>query len=138
MAHGTPDEVAARWAQALAGSTERIKQGIMAVQVAPGQAAARQADVWAQNVAASRGKWARNVASVSLQQWQEAAANKGTQRIAAGAQQAQPKMASFLSRFLPYVDSQRQQLPPRGNIDQNIARMTAWVRAMSNFNNRQG
>lgn len=133
MAHGTPDEVAARWAQALAGSTERIKQGIQAVQVAPGQAAARQKQTWAQNVAASQDKWAANVAKVSLQEWQDHAINKGVQRIATGAAAAQPKMTAFLSRFLPYVDAQKSQLPPRGNLDQNIARMTAWVRAMSNF-----
>src|SRR5690242_16434072 len=113
MAHGTPDEVAARWAQALAGSTERIKQGIQAVQVAPGQAAARQKQAWAQNVAASQDKWAANVAKVSLQEWQDHAINKGVSRIASGATAAQPKMTAFLSRFLPYVDAQKSQLPPR-------------------------
>jgi hypothetical protein len=135
MAHGTPDQVAALWAQRLGASTERIKQGIMATQVAPGQAAARQKAVWAQNVAASQDKWARNVARVSLQEWQDHAINKGVARIASGATAAEPKMTQFLARFLPYVDQQKASLPARGTLDQNIARSAQFIRAMSQFKN---
>lgn len=136
MAHGSADQVAERWARNLAGSTERIKEGIMATSVAPGQAAARQKQVWAQNVAASQDKWARNVGRVSLGEWQDAAINKGLARVAAGATAAQPKMTSFLNRFLPYVDQQKAALPPRGNLDQNINRAVTFIRGMSQFKNQ--
>lgn len=136
MAKGTPDQVAARWAQNLGASTERIKEGIQSVTVAPGQAAARQKAVWAQNVAASQDKWARNTSRVSLQEWQDHAINKGLQRIAAGAQSAQPKMTSFLSRFLPFIEQQRAALPPRGNLDANINRAVQMMRATSQFKNQ--
>lgn len=136
MAKGTPDEIAAQWASRLAGSTARITSGVQSVSVAPGQAAARQKAVWAQNVAASQDKWAQRVANVSLADWQSAMTTKGVQRIGQGAQAAQPKFASFMTQLLPHIASVKGSLPARGNLDQNIARMTAFVQGMAKFQRR--
>ncbi|HVT14559.1 MAG TPA: hypothetical protein VHQ90_00060 [Thermoanaerobaculia bacterium] len=133
MAQKDPTAVAAKWAQNLAGATTSITAGVNAVSVAPGQAAARQAAVWAQNVAAAQQKWAARTAAVSLSQWQSAMINKGVPRIATGAQAAQPKMQAAMTKLLPYIHSQVAQLPPRGNLQQNIARATAMMTAMSKF-----
>jgi hypothetical protein len=129
----TPDQIAARWAAGLAGASQKITDGVNAVSVAPGQAAARQKTVWVQNVAASADKWAANTARVSLSDWQQAMITKGAPRIASGATAAQPKFASFMTQLLPHIASVKGQLPARGNLDQNIARMTAFVRGMSTF-----
>lgn len=129
----TPDQIAAKWAQGLAGAGQRISDGIDAVTVAPGQAAARQKNVWAQNTAASVDKWAANTQKVSLPDWQAAMKTKGVPRIASGAQAAQPKFAQFMTQLMPYIQNQVSQLPARGNLDANIARMTAFARGMSNF-----
>lgn len=129
----TPDEAAQAWAQRLAGSTDRIQRGVQSVTTAPGQAAARQKAVWAQNTQAAQDKWARNSAAVPLSDWQQATIEKGVQRIAAGATAAQPKMAAFMGKLLPHIDSVRGSLPARGNLDQNIARMTAFTRGMAKF-----
>lgn len=136
MAVPTPQEAAAAWAQRLAASTDRITRGVQNVTTAPGQAAARQKDVWAQNVANSRDKWASRVAAVSLPDWQQAMVQKGVQRVAGGAQAAQPKMEAFMGQLLPYISSGLGTLPARGNLDQNIGRMTAWARHMANFQRR--
>jgi hypothetical protein len=136
MAGQTPDQIAAQWASRLAGSTQRIKDGVNAVSVAPGQAAARQKDVWAQNVAASKDKWAGRVASVSLSDWQQAMNEKGSARIGAGAQAAQPKFAQFMGQLLPHIASTKASLPARGNLDQNIARAAAFARGMATFSRR--
>lgn len=136
MATLTPDEIAAQWASRLAGSTQRIAAGVNAVTTAPGVAAARQKSVWAQNVAASQDKWASRVASVPLSDWQSAMTSKGTQRIASGAQAAQPKFATFMGQLLPHIAQVKGSLPPRGNLDQNITRMTAFVQGMSKFQRR--
>jgi hypothetical protein len=133
MPRVTPEEAAQAWAQRLAGSTDRIQRGVQSVTTAPGQAAARQKAVWVQNTQSAADKWARNAASVSLSEWQQATVEKGVQRIAAGAQAAQPKMAQFMGKLLPHIDSVRGTLPARGNLDQNIARMTTFVRGMSKF-----
>lgn len=122
-----PNQVAADWANGLASKTDKISRGIDAVTVAPGAAAARQADVWANNTVASKSKFARNVGRVSLPDWQNAAKTKGLARIASGAQAAQPKMAAFLGRFLPYISSAAASLPARGTYEQNKARMIAMV-----------
>lgn len=130
-----PTVVAAKWANNLAGSTQAITDGVNAVTVAPGTAAARQKDVWAQNVAASKDKWARNTANVSLQDWQADMINKGVARIAGGAQAAQSKQAVFYGKLLPFIDAQKAALPPRGNLEANIARANAFMRKMATFSN---
>jgi hypothetical protein len=136
MALPTPDEAAQAWAQRLSGSTDRIQRGVQGVTTAPGQAAARQKAVWAQNVAQAQDKWASRVASVSLPDWQQAMITKGVQRVGTGAQAAQPKMAQFMGQLLPHIQSGLGSLPARGNLDANINRMVAWSRHMANFQRR--
>lgn len=134
----TPDQVAAEWAQRLAASGTKIQAGVQSVTVAPGQAAARQKQVWLQNVTASQDKWARNVSSVSLSSWQQDFINKGLPRIATGATAAQPKFAAFMGALLPYIDNGKKTLPARGNLEANISRMTTWVRHMAQFKKPAG
>ncbi len=129
----TPDAIAAKWAQNLGASTQRITDGVNSVTVAPGQAAARQASVWLQNTQAAADKWKARVASVSLGDWQTAMTTKGVQRIASGATAAQPKFQSFMTQFLPYVQAGRNSLPARGTLDQNINRAVAMMRHNANF-----
>lgn len=122
--------VANKWAQRLSGAGQAITDGVQAVQKAPGAAAAAQADVWLQNLQASREKWIRNVSAVSLQSWQNAMITKGVPRIAGGATAAVPKMTAFMNQWLPYEAAGRNALPPRGNIQQNIQRAVQ----MMNYN----
>jgi hypothetical protein len=136
MAVPTADQAAARWAANLGAATTRIQQGVQAVSVAPGTAAARQKTVWQQNTTAAADKWATNVAKVDLGSWQQDTINKGIPRIASGASAAQPKFSAFMSQFLPYVQSQQGSLPPRGNLQANIQRMVSWTNAMAQFKKR--
>lgn len=133
MASKDPAQVAQDWATRLAGSTDKIKRGIASVTVAPGQAAARQSGAWLANTTAAKDKFARNVAAVSLADWQNAASTKGADRVGAGASAAQPKMQQFLTKLLPFVDSARQSLPPRGSYEQNKARANAMMDKMHGF-----
>ena len=133
MAAQDPNTIATNWANRLAASTQKITDGINGVTVAPGQAAARQADAWANNTVAAKPKWQANVAKVSLQEWQQAAISKGVARIAGGAQAAEPKFAAFMGQLLPHIDRTKASLPARGNLDQNINRMVAFSRGMATF-----
>lgn len=133
----TPDQISAKWAQGLASAGQRITDGVNGVTVAPGQAAAAQKQVWQQNTVASVDKWARNTAAVDLPTWRESMITKGLPRIASGATAAQPKFANFMNQLLPHIDAVKRGLPARGGLDQNIARMTAFVRGMAQFQNKR-
>lgn len=136
MARKDPNAVAQQWASRLGQSTQAITEGVQGVTVAPGQAAARQKNVWAQNVVAAKDKWAANTAAVSLTDWVQAMTTKGIPRIAQGAQAAEGKFATFMGKLLPYIDSQVTSLPPRGDLGANINRMVAFVQGMSKFSNK--
>lgn len=122
-----PTTAAANWVRGMQGSTAKITAGVNAVTVAPGQAAARQAGVWAANTAAAQQKYAKNVASVSLQDWQAAVLNKGVQRVAAGATASEGKMAAAMTQILPQIANIVQSLPPRGDINANIQRAVTYM-----------
>lgn len=125
--------VAQNWATRLGQSTQQITDGVNAVTVAPGQAAARQKNVWAQNTAAAVNKWAANTAAVPLTDWQQSMINKGVPRISSGATAAVPKMQTFMTKLLPYVQSTVASLPPRGDLSANINRMVAFTQKMAQF-----
>lgn len=130
------DQIAAKWAQNLGQSTQRIQDGVMSVQTAPGQAAAAQKSVYLANVQASADKWATNTARVTKEEWQQAMVEKGLQRIASGATASVPKFTTFMGRLLPYQENLRRTLPARGNLEANINRMVTFTRGMSKFQNR--
>ena len=128
-----PTAVAQDWAAKLGAAGAKAQAGAEAVRSAPGAAAARQVNVWAQNTAASAQKYARNVASVSLSDWQRAYVEKGIPRLGTGATAAIPKMQSFLAKFLPFVESAKASLPARGSFEQNKARAIAMMDAVHKF-----
>jgi len=137
MATTDPNAAAARWAQNLGASRQKIIDGINSVQQAPGAAAAAQSQAYVNGVTRSVDKWKTNVQAVSLQSWKDSAINKGVDRIATGATQAQPKFADFMNQFLPHVQQVKSTLPPRGDAEANIARMVAQVRGTMKFRYRR-
>lgn len=140
MARVTPEQATALWRDRLSGSTERITQGVQGVNTAPGQAAARNADLWLQRVMASKDKWRSRVSSVSLQDWQQSMIQKGIPRIAQGAQANAPKVQAFMQEFLPYVDNVANQVRqmPKGTVEQGIARAVAQIRGNAQFRRGSG
>jgi hypothetical protein len=128
-----PQKVAAKWSGNLSASTETIKDGIMAVTRAPGQAAAAAKDLYLMRVQARVGAFAANSARVTLAEWQSAAVTKGVPRIATGAQAAQDKFAAFIGPFMSHIDAGVRALPARGNLEQNIARMVSMTRHNATF-----
>jgi len=130
-------DVANKWSRNLGQATESIRSGVQQVTVAPTQLAARQQDAYLQGIqnAVASGKWQAGLNRVTLQDWQANMVNIGIPRIQQGAVAAKPKMEAFMSQLLPYVQNQQRQLQsiPRGNLEQNLQRMTTFVRGMANF-----
>lgn len=129
MARVTPDQAATKWQQRLAASSQQVTDGVNAVTVAPGAKAAQSADLWLQRVNASRDKWARNVAAVTLEEWRSKMITVGIPRIAQGASANQPKVQAFMAKFLPYLDQGVAQVKamPKGTLADSIARATAMI-----------
>lgn len=135
MARVTPDQMAQKWQSRLSGSTAEITAGVQGVTTAPGILAARQKQAWLARVQASQDKWARNVARVSLADWQNKMLNVGIPRIAQGAQANVDKMQAFAAEFLPYLDrgvaSVKQM--PKVTLEDSINRATAMIRHNAKF-----
>jgi hypothetical protein len=133
MAMPSAAEAAQKWATNLPASQQRYIDGVNAVSVSPGALAARAASTWAANTAAAQSKFARNSAAVSLQSWQQATATKGAQRLSSGAQAAQSKVEQTFAKLFPAIQQAVSSLPPRGDIEANIARSAAFARAMNKY-----
>lgn len=130
-----PSAAADKWAGNLSRATEDMKRGAEAVTEAPGKKAAAQADLWLRKINESKAKFARRVASVSLEDWKQAYVDKGLARVGQGAQAAKPKMTQFLGELLPFQERALSELErmPRGDFAQNIQRMVAWSEKMHQF-----
>lgn len=121
----------AKWVSAMQSAGPAITAGVQAVTVAPGAAAARQVNAYVQGVAQSQQKWAKNVAAVTLNDWQIAMTSKGVGRVGTGATAAQGKMQNAMTQLLPQIANIVGGLPPRGDLGANIQRMTQFVTKMS-------
>jgi hypothetical protein len=99
-----PVSVATKWHTNFSASGPSITAGVNAVTVAPGVKAAAKKALWLAKVTQSVDKWARNVSAVSLQSWQQAMLTTGLQRLQTGATTGEPKVQTFMTQFLPYLD----------------------------------
>lgn len=133
-----PAAAAQKWATAMQGAGTAYTAGVNRVTTAPGQSAARQVQQYINQVAARAQVWAQNVAAVSLQEWQQAAINKGAPRLGTGAQAAQSKFQTFMQALLAYEANGLGSLPARGDFAANQQRMIAWSTYMHNFTKPAG
>lgn len=133
----TPQQIAAKWARNAAAAGPMITQAVQQMQEADNpmvKAAAKEAE-WLAGCqrAAQRHAFAEGLSKVTLADWKRAMLTKGVQNYQNGIQGGQAKMERFLGNFLPWVEAGRQNLPARGTLEQNIARMSQMVRHLSAF-----
>jgi hypothetical protein len=85
--------------------------------------------------AVQSGKWEAGLRKVTLQDWKKQIIEKGIPRINQGVQGAQGQVADFAGQLLSYQDTIKQEIErmPDMTLEDNINRMTAWVRRMSQF-----
>jgi hypothetical protein len=126
----TAAEASAAWSANFAAAGTKYTAGINAVTVAPGQLAAAQKNLYLQNVQAAVNTWASKVAAVDLNTWKQQATTTGVQRLGSGATKGAPKVADFMSKFLPTLSTIVGGLGPRGTFDQNLARFTSYATAL--------
>jgi len=134
MAKAMPSasDAAARWSQNFGAAGPRWAAGIDAVTTAPGVAAAAAQDRYIQGVNSNASKWAAKTAAVPLQVWKDVAKTKGQGRLASGAQAGLSKYQTAIQKVLDAEKSIIGGLPPRGTVEQNIQRSSAFQLAMHN------
>lgn len=140
MANLDPTTATAKWVTNLSNATQHITDGVNAVTVAPGQAAARQQQTWLARIQASAQKWATNVSAVTLQEWQQSMINVGIPRIASGAQAKQGKYQAFAQKFFPYLQTGVNQVKamPKVTLQDGVNRAVAMINYNAKFSNKSG
>ena len=131
----SPQQVADKWATNLGAAGQAIKDGVNSVTTAPTALAAAAESRYISGVqnAVTSGKWQAGLNRVTLQDWKDTMLQKGLARVGPGAAAAKSKFASFMQQLLPYQQQLIASLPPRGDINANIARMVAMAQGMSHF-----
>lgn len=133
----TPAEAREKHARRLKGSTEDIRKGVDRVTEAPGvKAAAKQEKMRERLIQAiDSGKWAKRVASVSVEDWREQMKTKGIPRIAAGVDGAADKIEDFFGQLFAHQEGLQRKVDamPDLTLDDSLNRMTTFIRGMADF-----
>lgn len=119
-----------KWLQNIGNATDRMKQGALAVQEAPGKKAAAAADKWLANVQRSKPKFIANVSRVTKESWQNSYINVGIPRVSQGAQAKQAKYTAAMEAFLPYLKLGVAKIDamPNVTLEDGINRAIAMIR----------
>lgn len=137
MARKDPAKTAQKWADRLKGSTTQIRDGVTAVTEAPGKKAAAAQEKMKERLIAriDDGTWARRVAGVPVEDWQEAMLKKGLPRIGAGADAAVPKQEQFFQELDAHqqkIDSKLADMP-NVSLTDGIQRAVFQIEQMAKF-----
>lgn len=136
----TPEAAAGKWSRRLKGATQEIREGIDAVDVAPTEMALKKIDKMKTRLleAFDSGKVARGLKRVGLEEWKRAARDKGVGRIAAGVDEAGPKMEQFMGELLPHIGRGQAEIEklPDLTLEDSINRVGTFIRHMAGFQRR--
>jgi len=137
MAKLTAAEFQDKHARRLKAATEDMRRGIDRVTENPCEKAAAKQDKMLTNLTASvtNGKWAAGLKRVSLEDWKKKARDIGVNRVAAGIDGAKDKTIAFAEQLLPHIDREKAKIAamPDVTLDDNINRMTSFIRGMAGF-----
>lgn len=126
-----------KYARRLKGATVDIERGVMDVTESPtAKAAAKQEKMLTHLTEAVRsGKWADRLKSVSTEDWKDKMVKKGIPRISEGVDASADKVRDFAQQLLPAVQAAQKKVAnmPDMTLEDNINRMTSYVREMSKF-----
>lgn len=133
----TPEEFQEKHARRLKAATEDMRRGVERVSEAPGKKAAEKVDKWVAAITSSetQQKWARRVASVSLDDWKQKMISKGIGRVAAGIDAAAPKTIEFATKLIEHQNRGLTALErmPDLTLEDSVNRAATWIRHMANF-----
>jgi hypothetical protein len=133
----TAEEFANKHANRLKGALEEVRSGVQRVSKAPGQAAAAKKQKWIAKLQQPevQAKWAKNVASVSLEDWKKQMLEKGVNRISSGIDAAHDKVVAFADELIAHQNAGLTKIEgmPDLTLEDSINRASSWIRHMSSF-----
>jgi hypothetical protein len=131
----SPAQAAEKWKTRLSGATQEIEQGVMKVTVAPGLAAANALQKYLNGVNENAQKWRKNVANVSLSDWQTSMKEVGIPRISSGATAKVGKVQAFQEEFQPHLEAVMKQVNgmPSDTRAQRIQKAVAMMEGNAKF-----
>jgi hypothetical protein len=126
---------AAKWARNMQSAGPTIQAGVMNTQKDPTALAVAQLPLAQANYTAAiqSGKTAAGLQRSGKAGWQQGMLKKGLANLANGVAQGQTKTQAALAQIIPAVQSAVASLPPRGTLQQNLARANQFATAMSQF-----
>jgi hypothetical protein len=131
------NDVAKEWAQGLRNSRSKIERKVSELTESPTERAAKNSDVWFQKISSdeTKKKFESGLRNVSLDEWRRKFLDKGLANMAKGADDAQAKMADFLSKLLPYTEQVKKEVADMKvlTIDDAVAKVEKVIRKMSQF-----
>lgn len=137
MAKLTAKEFQEKHNRRLKAATADMEAGVRRVTVAPTKKAAAAMPKLRANLlkAIDSGKMKRRLEGVTLEDWQQKMINKGIGRVSAGIDAAAPKVEAFAAQLLPAIDRAKANIEkmPSVTLDDNINRMTSFIREMAKF-----
>ena len=133
----TAAEFQEKHARRLKAAASDIRIGIEKVTESPTKKAAAKIDKMRNNWLAKidDGTTKRRLEAVPLETWKAQAINVGIGRIAQGIDGASAKVIDFATKLLPAVEAAQKKVKamPDLTLEDNINRMTTFVREMSQF-----
>lgn len=132
-----PAATLAKWKRNAAASVDDYKNGVKAVTTSPTAKAAAAVDKYARGIqeAVSSGRYVNSLNAVTLQDWQQATADKGARNFATGVSSISPRAQKAMADQQAYAESVKQQIAamPNNTEAEAEARMLAAVRLMKAY-----
>lgn len=133
----TAQEVAEKWRSRAGGAGADWVSGVQRVTQSPAQAAVAAREKWVQKMTdtATHDKWASNLGSVTLQEWQAACQATGPSRYTSGIAASVQKYQSRMGGVLNHIQAGLDQLSgmPNVTIEDAIARSGQFIRHMASY-----
>ena len=131
----TPDEMLSNWKKRLSAAHDDFVKAVDMVKEAPGVAAARNKSNWvaAMTDVHTQDRWAKNVASVSLDTWKERMKNKGWSALQNAVTNVdESKMKAFYTWLIDAENAVLADVSKMPNLtfENRLARATTWIRGM--------
>jgi len=135
MPKRNPTDVAAKWSRNLKGATEEIRRGVAAVTESPPQKAAKNMDKIRERWIAALDKMKDGLEGVPVEEWKRLT-EAGIGKISIGVDaKGTAKMETVMKNLLPHIEAGQSKIEgmPSVTLEDNIARMEAFVRHMATF-----